>query len=297
MGVSRRCPTAPSIPTGSAPSPSRSAPRSTGAGDDGANLAEATLCVMAREPRARVEPPGRRDARPVAVAIAVDRSLGALEGDLKIAAGPPVAGRRACSCIVPAGSARSALPHRSRACRSCGASRSREVAPALPVLCGGLGDASLARRGSPVALGADGEAGSPGCRRIIVCPTNVIVQARWLRALADHPSSRRRSRSIRRWWPWSTPKTPARSSPSRRARAPPTTDRGPRRPAAAASRLVRPARPIPAAPDPTTRPRPRPGCCGASSSTARASCRATSSGAISLAVTRRLVARRSRPTR
>ena len=55
----------------------------------------------------------------------------------------------------------------------------------LPVLAGGLGDASLCAEGIAVELGAGGEAGSPGCRRIIVCPTNVIVQARWLRALAE----------------------------------------------------------------------------------------------------------------
>ena len=90
--------------------------------------------------------------------------------------------------IVPAGS-RAVGPHTAVA----GLPLLRRIALAgsraglLPVLAGGLGDASLRAEGIAVELGADGEVGSLGCRRIIVCPTNVIVQARWLRALAESP--------------------------------------------------------------------------------------------------------------
>jgi phosphatidylglycerophosphate synthase len=120
------------------------------------------------------------------VAIAVDRTLGALEGELKIAEGPTVARAAGLLLIVPAGSG-AVGPHTPVA----GLPLLRRIALAgrraglLPVLCGGLGDASLCAEGIAVELGAGGEAGPPGCRRIIVCPTNVIVQARWLRALAE----------------------------------------------------------------------------------------------------------------
>jgi phosphatidylglycerophosphate synthase len=53
------------------------------------------------------------------------------------------------------------------------------------VLAGGLRDASLLADGIAVELGAHGGADSPVQRRIIVCPSNVVVQTRWLRALAE----------------------------------------------------------------------------------------------------------------
>ena len=120
------------------------------------------------------------------MAIAVGRPLGAFEGDLKIAGDPRGARVEGLLLIVPAGS-HAVGPHTPVA----GLPLLRRIALAgsraglLPILCGGLGDASLSAEGIAVELGADREAGSPGSRRIIVCPTNVIVQARWLRALAE----------------------------------------------------------------------------------------------------------------
>jgi phosphatidylglycerophosphate synthase len=55
------------------------------------------------------------------------------------------------------------------------------------VLAGGLDDASLRSEGRAVDVARVGLAAAPGFRRIIVCPANVIVQARWLRALAEAP--------------------------------------------------------------------------------------------------------------
>lgn len=55
----------------------------------------------------------------------------------------------------------------------------------LPVLAGGLEDDGLAAERLVVGLDGLGSAPAPGSRRIIVCPANVLVQARWLRGVAE----------------------------------------------------------------------------------------------------------------
>ena len=122
-----------------------------------------------------------------------------------------------------------------------------------------------ARRGSRVELGADGEAGSPGGRRIIVCPTNVIVQARWLRALAEssvEPETLSVDPSmvalIDTEDPGKVLAEAARASTADDLIAA-LGDRLRRRPTS-----FDPTRPIPAGRTPTTRPKPRHGSCGAS---------------------------------
>ena len=116
----------------------------------------------------------------------IARSPSASEGNLKIAGDRTVARAAGLLLIVPAGG-RAVGPHTPVA----GLPLLRRIALAgsraglLPVLAGGLADASLCAEGIAVELGAEGPPGSPGCRRIIVCPANVIVQAHWLRALAE----------------------------------------------------------------------------------------------------------------
>jgi len=56
-----------------------------------------------------------------------------------------------------------------------------------PVLAGGLEAGALVDDGTAVHLASVAPSRSPGLRRIVVCPANVIGQTRWLRALAEAP--------------------------------------------------------------------------------------------------------------
>jgi len=120
------------------------------------------------------------------VAVAGLRLRCAHEGDLKIGGHGTVVPAAGLLLIVPAGG-RAVGPRTAVA----GLPLVRRIALAgsraglLPVLAGGLGDPWLSAEGIAVELGSDGPAVPPRGRRIIVCPANVIVQSRWLRALAD----------------------------------------------------------------------------------------------------------------
>ena len=115
--VARRCPTAPIIPTGSARSRTTSSPRWPARSADGANLAEASLCVMVESLARESSRRGGATLGLSPLAIAVDRPLGTVEGDLKIAGDPTVARAVGLLLIVPAGSGSGRPSHTpSRAC-------------------------------------------------------------------------------------------------------------------------------------------------------------------------------------
>jgi len=117
------------------------------------------------------------------------RAARALEGHLKLAGEPTLARQVGLLLIVSSGSG-AVDPHT----RIAGLSLLRRIALAgrraglLPVLGPGLGDASLRAEGIAVELDAEGPSGPWSCRRIIVCPASVVVQAAWLRALAQSPA-------------------------------------------------------------------------------------------------------------